>query len=351
VTPQERVAGHFRWQAEGCRALGSVLYATLLEKAADDLLGGGPVADVLAGQLDHRRRDAVSLRLLAGVHALVLAGRAPALARYYPSAGGTAGPDDPGLWDAFRAVLAEQADAVRDWLGHPPQTNEVGRAAALAGGLCHVAAEAPLPIRLVEIGASAGLNLRADRFRIDGRVASRGPASSALVLTDAWLGSPPPDVDVDVVYRAGIDLAPIDPVVAAGGLRLQAFVWPDQRDRLERLRGALEVARAFPADLRRADAVDAVRELTVVEGTWTVLWHSVFRQYLDDTAYADLERAIGELGATATPAARFAHLMLEPEPSSTADAFPVVLTTWPGGQRRVLGTAPAHGLPVTWSAP
>jgi len=342
------VAAHFRFQAEGCRALGSALYATLLERAADDLESSGVVAGVLAGHLDHRRRDAVALRMMAGVHAVVLERRAPALARYYPSVGGTASPDEPGLWDEFRAVLADNVDAVREWLGHPPQTNEVGRAAALAGGLFHVAGEAALPIRLVEIGASAGLNLRADRFRIEGRVAARGPESSALVMKDAWLGVAPPDVEVDVVYRVGIDVAPIDPVTESGRLRLTAFVWPDQLDRLERLRGALDVARAFPADLRREDAIRAVRELTLRDGTWTVLWHSVFRQYLDDASYAELTAAIDALAQAATPSARFAHLMLEPEPTSTADTFPVVLTTWPGGERRVLGTAPAHGLPVTW---
>ena len=52
-------------------------------------------------------------------------------------------------------MLAAQRDAVRAWLNRPPQTNEVGRAAALLGGLRHVTAEAALPVRLVEIGASA----------------------------------------------------------------------------------------------------------------------------------------------------------------------------------------------------
>jgi len=347
VTPEERVAGHFRWQADGCRALGSLLYARLLEEAAHDLLAAGPTAVVLAGHLENRRRDAVPLRLLAGVHALVLAGSAPALGRYYPSVGGSSPPDD-GLWAAFRDVLVEHGPAVRAWLGHAPQTNEVGRAAALAGGLCHVAAEAALPMRLLEIGASAGLNLRADQFRIEGRVATAGPAMSALVLHDAWLGAAPPAVEVEVVERLGVDLAPIDPLTDDGRLRLQAFVWPDQVERLARLRGALDVALAVPADLRRDDAVRAVRDLHLVDGHWTVLWHSVFRQYLDDASYAQLVEAIAAVAETATPTARFAHVMLEPEPSSTADAFPVVLTTWPGGQRRTLGTAPAHGLPVTW---
>jgi hypothetical protein len=347
VTPEQRTAEHFRWQGEGCRALGSELYAQLLERCADDLEAGGITAQILTGYLDRPRRDAIALRLLAGVHALVLSRRAPKLAAHYPSTGGRPGDNDV-VWRDFHEVLLGHGDDVRPWLASAPQTNEVGRAAALAGGLKYISAEDPLPARLVEIGASAGLNLRADQFRIEGGVGQHGPTSSPLVLHDAWLGTAPPSVDVNVIARIGVDIAPVDPATEEGRIRLTAYVWPDQLDRLQRLRAALAVADAVPADLRAGDAVEAVRRLTLVDGTWTVLWHSVFRQYLTHERYRDLEAAIAALGDTATPTARFAHLMLEPERSSTADAFPVVLTTWPGADRQVLGTAPAHGLPVTW---
>jgi len=72
--------------------------------------------------------------VLGGVHALVLTGAAPDLAAWYPSAGGNADGDLSQAWDAFARVLDEQRDAVRDWLASPPQTNEVGRGAALIGG-------------------------------------------------------------------------------------------------------------------------------------------------------------------------------------------------------------------------
>ena len=133
-----------------------------------------------------------------------------------------------------------------------------------------------------------------------------------------------------------------------GQLRLAAFVWGDQPDRLARLRAAIEVARRVPAELRAGDAIDTVRQLTPVDGTWTVLWQSVFRQYLTDDQIGELTRAVAAVGETATATARFAHLTLEPDRASTANAFPVSLTTWPNGQQRLLGTAPGHGLPVTW---
>jgi hypothetical protein len=78
-----------------------------------------------------------------------------------------------------------------------------------------------------------------------------------------------------------------------------------------------------------------------------VLWHSIFWQYLDDSERAELADGVAELGETATPRARFGYLRFE---QSRAGGCAVTLTTWPGGRRRVLGSAPAHGLPVRWRA-
>jgi len=346
----EATARRLRRQAVACRHLGSPLYAGLLDHAADDLLAGGPVADVLDGHLADPWRSALGLRMLGGVHALVLTGQAAELAAFYPSAGGTAdpGPGSGGAWTALRRVLTGQRDAVRSWLGRPPQTNEVGRAAALLGGLRHIAAEARLPVRLVEIGASAGLNLRADRFCIPGEAGRYGDPSSPVVLAGAWQGQPPPDAPVEVIERTGGDRAPVDPVTPQGRLMLAAYVWPDQRDRMERLRGALSVAAEFPADLRQEAASDTLQRTVLAEGSWTVLWHSIVRQYLDDAQRAAVAERTSELGAAATPSARFAWLALEPHRPTADGECMVTLTTWPGGAQRVLGTAPPHGLPTTW---
>jgi hypothetical protein len=350
VQPEQRVASDFRWQAQDCRALGSVLYGMLLDRCSNDLEAGGPTAELLAEHLGYRRRDVLPLRLLAAVHAVVLMGFAPELAAYYPSVGGQLPGDDRLLWERFRFVLIERGEAIRPWLDQAPQTNEVGRGASLAGGLAFIAAESQLPLRLVEIGASAGLNLRADRFRIAGDVAVRGPESSPLILPNAWQGVAPPEVAVDVIDRVGVDLAPVDPTTEDGRLRLKAFVWADQVGRLARLDGAFQIAAQVPARLDTGDAIAAVQQLSLSAGTWTVLWHSVFRQYLDSDRYGELDAAITAVGERATSTMRFAHLSLEPEPTSAPNAFPVLLTTWPGGRHRRLATAPAHGLPVTWLA-
>jgi hypothetical protein len=332
------------WQAAGCERLGSPLYAGLLRNAAADLLAGGPVADVLRGHLSDPGRSALSLRMLGGVHALVLAGQATELAAFYPSVGGHA--DAARAWPAFRRVLAEQGDEISAWLDHPPQTNEIGRGAALAGALCCLVAEADLPVRLIEVGASAGLNLRADQFFLTGAGAAFGDPSSPVRMPDAWLGTPPPVRPVRVTWRTGGDLAPVDPTSAEGRLRLTAYVWPDQAYRLERLRGACELAERIPADLRAEPASATIGRVSLEPGTWTVVWHSVFRQYLDPGESAALDAGIAALAAAAGGSARFALVTLEPV-SLTQD-FPVEVTTWPGGARRVLGSAPPHGVPVTW---
>ena len=134
-----------------------------------------------------------------------------------------------------------------------------------------------------------------------------------------------------------------------GRLTLAAYVWPDQRDRLQRLCGALAVAAQFPADLRQEAASDTLRRTVLADGTWTVLWHSIVRQYLDEVQRAAVAERVAELGAAATPSARFAWLALEPHRPTPDGECLVTLTTWPGGEHRVLGTAPPHGLPVTWS--
>lgn len=348
--PAERTARILRTQAMHCEQLGSALYAGLLRHSAEDLLAGGPTAAVLEGHLADPGRSALPLRMLGGVHALVLTGRAAELAKFYPSAGGTA---DPGrharrAWKALREVLAAETAEIRTWLPHPPQTNEVGRGAALAGALCYLLADADLPVRLVEIGTSAGLNLRADQFWISGAGVSYGPRSSPVRMADAWRGKPPPVRDVQVISRIGGDLAPVDPVSQEGRLLLLAYVWADQTERLERLRGACELAARIPAELRRESAAETIAGLSLQQGTWTVLWHSIFQQYLDAEQIGEMAGGIARLGATATESARFAHVTLEL--AKPGPATPVELTTWPGSERRVIGTALPHGVPVTWTA-
>jgi hypothetical protein len=154
---------YLRLQGRYCGKLGSPFYERLLQHAADDAEAGGPIAAALAGYPREPIASAMALRLMGGLHRLVLEGRAPSLAAHYPSVGGDG--DAERAWAALRAYVGEHLEAVRALLDRGVQTNEVGRAAALVCGFLDVAGRARLPLRCLEIGASAGLNLRWDRFR------------------------------------------------------------------------------------------------------------------------------------------------------------------------------------------
>lgn len=339
-----------RVQARSCEKLGSPMYAELITALADDLEAGGPTRDLLGGlaEDDADRPTLFVLRLMGGLHRLVLDGKTPALAASYPSVGGTW--DREAAWPHVLEALAEHRDALRAALAQAPQTNEIGRSAALAGGVLRVADRFALPVRLVEIGASAGLNLRFDHFRFGSPSGWWGPADSGVSLPGAWEGlSPPVDAPLEVVERLGCDLAPLDVTRDEDRRLLEAYCWPDQPERLARLRAASAIAREVPARLERRSAGDALDDLTLVDGTATVVWHSVMWPYLDDDEQRRVLERLDALGATAGVDRVLAHVRLEP-----ADAYdggyPVTLTTWPFGEATVIGTAPAHGLPVTWTA-
>ncbi len=341
ILPRMELVEAFGRQVRACAELGSPMYADLLTRATEDLSSGGALAEVLVGHEDDPGPSALALRLLGSVHRLVLERRAGDLAAYYPSVGGTWEADSG--WDAFRTLLAEQAGAVREWLDRPPQTNEVGRAAALMGGLLHVGETYRQPVRLFEVGSSGGLNLLADRFcYVDEPGTEYGDPGSPVRLDPAWRGRPlMPWPGLEIVERVGSDLMPVDVGTTEGRLALTAYVWPDQTHRLERLRGALDLAGRTPLDVRRAGAAGFVDGIQLRRGTTTVLWHSVMWQYLDQVEQAQMTDRLGALGDRATHEAPFAHLFLEPtrRQAGGPHEFLVVLELWPSGERRILGEA------------
>lgn len=359
----DRIADECDDQARACARLGSALYADLLPRVAEDIRSGGPCAEAVR---DHvaAEGDASALRLLGAVHALVLSGRALELAAYYPSAGGGYTPGDPERADTadrvfrlFRATVADHLDHVRDWMTRPPQTNEVGRANLLIAGLLDAVSRYSLPIRLFELGASAGLNLRADAFRCTaaGTAYAWGDPHSPVLLAEGWRGALPPWLPraaerhpyptVTVAERVGCDLSPVDPGSAEGALALRAYVWPDQTARRSRLDGALEVAARIPAEVRRQGADEFLRGLHPVPGRLTVVWHSVMRQYVPVRVWAQVDAEIARLAAESTPDAPFVHLAFEPHGAN--GGAPFLLTSRDGSApERSLAAARPHGLPA-----
>ncbi|MGZ4583450.1 MAG: DUF2332 domain-containing protein [Mycobacterium sp.] len=335
-------------QGRFCAGSGSPMYGELFDLVAGDVEAGGVFATILSGHEETPSRHAVPLRLLGGLHRLVLDGRAAGLRRWYPSTGGAW--DAAQAWPEILRTAADHSDSLRAALDQPPQTNEVGRSAALIGGLLHLGREFHFPVRIFEIGTSAGLNLRADHYGY--RFAGRhwGPAGSPVTIDDAWRGSLPPDGVVRIAERRGYDIAPIDVTGADGEVTVLSYVWPDQSARLDRLRGAIAVARRVPAQLERRTAADAVAGLALAEGALTVLWHSITWQYLSADERDAVHTAVDALGARADTRSPFAHLTLEParDGPGTPIRFLVRARSWPGGELDVLGECHPHGPPVQW---
>jgi hypothetical protein len=351
---RERVAAMIDRQAAACAELHSPLYAALLGRVAQDVRTGGPCADAVTGYEDAPGRAAIALRLLGGVHALALTGRAPDLAAYYPTTEGSFDPRRPdACWPAFRAAVATEMAWVRDWMTRPPQTNEVGRASLLITGLLQAVRSHPLPVRLFELGSSAGLNLRADHFRYTAENFAWGSEHSSVNLEPAWRGVPPTWLIqtaaehpiLTVVERRGCDPAPIDPLTPDGALALRAYVWPDQTHRSARLDGALRVAAEVPATVERIGAADFLTGLHTEPGTLTVVWHSVMRQYVPSAEWTRVEGELDRLAASSTPEAAFAHISFEPRRVGAEHRFQLAVRLGTS-KEEILAEAHPHGLPA-----
>ncbi len=342
----ETLADRFRrWAGDSPR-----VYPCAVRAMADDWEAGGPVRELCAGYEHAPHGSVLQLRVLAGVFRLVLTGRADPLRRFYPCLGGTAEPAE--IWPTMRTVITEHLDELRLALRTAPQTNEVGRSAALLLGLLDlVDASGRDRIRLLELGASGGLNLLIDRYAISGPGWSYGPMDSPLQLRDAVVGGVPAVRSFTIVDRGGCDLDPIDPASDDGRLLLTSFVWPDDVHRFERLEAAFTVVDqvgASPVD--RAPAADwlAAQLAGPAEpGVLTVVWNSITQQYwpaAEITAVRELLQDHGDGGT-------LGQVSMEFRVDSGSKEYPELRTRfWSGSgtppRERLLGHAHHHGIPV-----
>ncbi len=336
----------FEMQATAAATLGSPMYATLHRELADrydDDPTAAVLRDLLEGRSERPVHDAVVLRLAGAVHRLVLSGAEPELATYYPSMGGR---PRRGLVDEFLRVVDRRRVDVDVALDQQVQTNEVGRAALLAGGFCLLARRFGRPVELMEIGASAGLNLRWDSFWYDTGHSSVGDPHSEVGFTDVWT-TPPLLSPVTVVGRQGCDIAPLDAADPDARLRLLSFVWPDQPGRLTRIRAALTIAERVPVAIDRADAAEwlTLRLGDRVAGTTGIVYHSIVWQYLPSATQQTVTAALHDHGTRATVDQPLAWLRMEPAGAVTD----LRLTSWPGGHEEILATGSIHGARIEWS--
>jgi hypothetical protein len=342
------IRSHFRAQASACARLGSPFTARLLDLVADSLDEAGIVGRTILNWPGDPKADALALRLAGSLHALALSGTAASLAAAYPGRG--RGDEPAALRAALLSALDAHAGFILTFLERPPQTNETARAAVLLGGFLTIAAETRLPLRLCEIGASAGLNLHWDAYAYDLGDACWGPLDAPLRLTPAWTGPSPPLIPVAIRSRRGCDRTPIDPSDPGDRLRVLAFVWPDQPERRQRLEVALDLAAGAGVRVEPADAADWVEACLAdpVAGEATVLFHSIVWQYLPADKQRRIEAAIRRVGSQATVHAPLAWLRMEPAPDSRHTELRLRL--WPAGLERLLAEAHFHGRWIRWLA-
>ncbi len=256
----------------------------LYECLANAIAGRPAVALVLFEAPAEQRRPTL---LFAAVHDLLLGGTDHPLADYYPSLGGWREPDEE-LLETFDAFCAAHDDVLRSMMStRMTQTNEVRRSAALLPALQEAERQARAPLALVEVGASAGLNLVMDRFAFrygDRRV---GAADTKLVVhTSVSNGRPPPILGsgLSSQSRIGIDLRPLDVGDPSDVRWLRACVWPDDLDRLRLLDEAVAVVRNDPPPLAAGHALEALPKVVAAlpYGADLCVFHSSTLAYFSD---------------------------------------------------------------------
>lgn len=195
-----------------------------------------------------------------------------------------------------RLVSGRAADLRAVMLARRTQTNEVARCATLIPALCRL----PQPLALVEVGASAGLCLLADRYSYDygGRlVPGADPAAPTLRCR---VEGPVPAVTTvpTVAWRRGVDLNPLDPADEADVHWLECLIWPGEEGRVERLHAAIAAARRHPVTVERGDLLDALPSLVAgaPAGSNVVVVNSVVLAYLEPPMRKQFARLVRTLG-------------------------------------------------------
>jgi hypothetical protein len=343
----ETLADRFRAHAADAEHL----YGYAIRGMADDWDSGGPIREVCHGYENAPRGALIQLRLLAGLFRLVLTGKAPELVQFYPCLGGTA--PASRAWPVMRQVIGAHLAELHTALAIAPQTNEVGRSVALLAGLFDlVATSGERRIRLLELGASAGLNLLIDQYFYRGDSWQFGCSDSKLQFINPIDGPVRAERFV-IINRAGCDLDPVDATTADGRLLLTSFVWPFDLDRHKRLSSALTVAATHPVRIDKASASSWLPKALAADGhELPVVWHSISQMYWPAEEVTAVEGILASYGAQR----RLGEVSMEFDLGNPQGAKPEVLTRlWdPDASRslreHLIGTAHYHGVPVTLAA-
>ncbi|MFD8236180.1 DUF2332 domain-containing protein [Streptomyces sp. NPDC059696] len=247
----------------------------LYERVAVALSESGEVLRALGAVPARKRHPAM---VLAALHDLALAGRAPTLAGAYAAADRDAAADA-----AIDTLLRMTDDVVAIVVRRRMRPDESGRHTVLYPAVAEAAHRVGAgAVGLIDVGRSAGLNLHVDRVGIaysDGR--SVGDPSSPVQMKASIVGhrTVPSRVMPRVAARISVDADPVDVTDAADRRWLRACVWPDQPARAAHLDAELALAAEAPPLLLRGTPVEVLADavarvpadaLPVITTTWAL---------------------------------------------------------------------------------
>ncbi|NNE11149.1 MAG: DUF2332 domain-containing protein [Ilumatobacter sp.] len=298
--------------------------------------------------------------LFAAVHSIVLAEPDLELAAWYPTTSSDLRGGDP--FPAFARLCRAREDQLQGIIStRSTQTNEVGRSALFLPVLGRLHDEVG-PVSIVDVGASAGLNLHLDAFGYRYEPGGTVNLPSTVVIETGTRGAVPVPPHVpEITHRCGLDRSPIDIDDEQARRWLLACIWPDQRDRFDRIRAAIEIARANPAPVVAGDAVDDLRPLLdrAVGAGHAVVLNSWVLNYLADDRRRAYVRVLDDFGADhdfswvfAESPAMCPGLPFGVVPSPREPLTALTIARWRDGRRTVthLGEAHPHGYWLHWVA-
>ena len=284
---------------------------------------------------------------LSAVHYLLLDGADHTLARYYPSL--TESPEDPvEAYPHFHDFCVTHTDDLTPLLRHRrTQTNAVGRCAGLYPAFCYIDRRTSTSLGLLELGASAGLNLNWDRYAYAYDSDRFGPTDSAVTVRSSVRGGSPPlqQSPPAVNARLGIDLDPLDPTDSSDAAWLRALVWPEHTERLDVLDAALERAQADPPQVVTDDAVETLVDHagSMPDDGTLVVYHTALLYQLSEEQRSTLHRALATIGET-----RPVWWLSGDGETDDSGTFGLEVTRFPDGDTVQLGRYEQHGRWIDW---
>jgi hypothetical protein len=285
----------------------SPLYQVLSRVAAgdDDLLD--LAAEVRPGQQPANM-------LMAATHLIVLENPELPFARFFPSLRGDEAEPPEGAGAEFGPFCAQHRDALAAILRERlVQTNEPGRGVAVRLAMHEIGRRVQRPITFLEIGPSAGIQLRFERWAVRTGDRTFGPPDAPLTLRTEWRSvASPPDLDAipPIRDRLGVDLHPVDATDPQQRRWLQALVWPEHRDRFAELAAALDAVAADPPTILQGDAIELLPRLELSDDIPLVVFHAMVRIHVPADRRDDFDAAIAGL----SDRRRVFHVSLELPP-------------------------------------